>query len=791
MTTTLIIAEKFDAARRISYILSGGTSKQKRSQGLNYIEYSDKDDRTVMVPLSGHIVELDFQEEFRDWSKADLSRMIFSELITKVKNKTAHETLTRMAQEADRIIVATDYDREGELIGQEALNIIGVDADSDKISRAKFSSLTAPEIKNSFADLIKVDRDIADSAAAREEIDLIWGSVLTRFFSVAARRLGTNFLSIGRVQTPTLALIVRREEEIHNFVPEKYWRIVATFFKDEEFQGELESGPVKSKEEAEEILDAINGKDGNVIRFTMENVPIKKPPPFNTTEFLREVSKIGISPARAMRIAESLYTSGLISYPRTDNMVYNRTLPLKGIVEKLSKSPFSKEAQMVLDQEKIIPSRGKVEATDHPPIYPVSAPGNRALKGEYMRVYELIVRRFLATLYRQGLEERKEASIDIGGRSFITRGRKVLDPGWLEIYPYRRIYENFHPDLAEGETVKVISVNPLEETTKPPPRYDMGNILKTMEELKLGTKSTRHDILEKLQARGFIEGNPIIPTGLGIALIDAVTTVKSTISEPEMTAHLEDDMDGIANRRKTRDTVVNESREMLLVVLKDLDGNREKVKEIINKGLTKGEKIGTCPEHNTDVMLLKDRERVRFWCVTEGCQIKYDMFINGKVTSTEKKCPICEKPIVRIIRRGQSPEERCVDPKCKYNLQRQELGVCPSDGGKLIIRQSRYGKRFVGCANYPACTVTYPLPQMGYLTITGETCEFCKAPLLISTRGNRKWKFCPKMDCEFNHKGKKKASEKKVKPVKVEKKGKKTVKRKKTRKVKTNEKTAT
>ena len=754
MKTTLIIAEKFDAARRISYILSEGTSKQKRTAGMNYIEFSDGNERNVMVPLSGHIVELDFPEEFHDWSKSDLSRMVFSDLIVKVKNKTAHSTLKTLAAEADRIIVATDYDREGELIGKETLDLIGADPLSGKIARARFSSLTGPEIKNSFSELIKLDADIADSAQAREEIDLIWGSVLTRFFSVASKRLGNNFLSIGRVQTPTLALIARREEEIRKFIPEKYWRVVATFFKDGEFMGELENGPLKSSEEAKSILESLKGKDGKVVEFSREEVSIKKPPPFNTTEFLREASRIGIAPARAMRIAESLYTSGLISYPRTDNTVYNRTISLKSIAEKLRKSQFSKEAELVLSQEKIVPSRGKTEATDHPPIYPVSVPGKKPLRPEFLKIYELIVRRFLATIYRNGLEERKQSRISIDGVNFVCKGRKVIDPGWLQIYPYRKITEVFHPDIESEEQVPVRSINSLEEVTKPPPRYDMGSIIKTMEELKLGTKSTRHDILEKLQMRGFIEGNPIVPTGLGMALIDAVTSVKSRISEPEMTASLEDEMDEIANRRKTKSSVVEESREMLLSVLKDLDGNREKIREIINSGLTRGESIGKCPEHNTDIMFSRDRERARFWCITEGCERKFDRLIRGKITATDRVCPVCGNPLIRIIRRGQSPEEVCIDPKCQFNLSRQELGTCPKDGGKLVVRQSRYGKRFIGCSNYPSCTVTYPLPQMGFLSVTGEICEHCSSPLLISTRGNRKWKFCPNMACEYNKKKK-------------------------------------
>lgn len=760
MGTTVIIAEKADAARRISYMLSDGKSKSRRSGGLNYIEFGEEGNKSIMIPLSGHIVEMDFPEHFRDWSKSDLEKMIRSDLVTKVKNRVAFSTLKKLSESAEMVIVATDYDREGELIGKEALDIIGLNPESRMVKRAKFSALTGPEIKESFSNLITVDRYLAESAAAREEIDLIWGSVLTRFFSVTSGRLGNSFLSLGRVQTPTLALIVNREKEIRSFIPEKYWRILATFLKEGEFEGELETGWVKSEDEARRIVEELKGKDGSVLSYSKEEKPIYRPSPFNTTEFLREASRIGVAPARAMRIAESLYTSGYISYPRTDNTVYNRSISLRNVLEKLLKSEFSKEAEMVLSQDRISPSRGKTEATDHPPIYPVSVPSKGKLKGEFQKIYELVVRRFLATLYRNGTEENSTASIRIGDRNFISRGRKILDQGWLSIYPYRRVTEIFLPQLEPGDTVKVKSIRSEENETKPPARYDMGSIIKAMEDLKLGTKSTRHEILEKLQTRGFIEGNPIVPTGLGSALIEAVETVKSKISEPEMTAKLEDDMDEIAMRRKTMDEVVNESREMLHSVLLDLKRNSEKIREIIIHGVSSGEVIGKCPVHGTDILLSRDRERLKIWCTTDGCQIRHELLVRGKVTPGKEKCPVCGKPTISIIRRGQSPEIKCIDPKCSFNLSRTELGKCPSDGGKLVIRQSRYGKRFLGCSNYPDCTVTYPLPQMGNIQPTGETCKYCGAPILISIRGNRKWTFCPKIDCEYNKKEKNKEGNK-------------------------------
>jgi DNA topoisomerase-1 len=761
LTLTLIIAEKADAARRISYFLSDGSSKQKKAKGLSYIEFGEGD-RTVVIPLSGHIIEIDFPKEMNDWKSVNLSTLVDSKILKNVKNRTAYNTLKHFAPEADRIIIATDYDREGELIGVEALDIIlGEIRNLDRkpqILRAKFSALTGEEIRQAFSDPITVDYNLADSAEAREEIDLIWGAVLTRFFSLAAHRYGKNFLSIGRVQTPTLALIVKREKEIMQFKPEPYWRILVTFFKKGAFQGEYEGGNIKEEETARDIFNAINGKDGVTKEFEKRMERIGKPSPFNTTDFLREASRIGVPPAKAMSIAELLYTRGYISYPRTDNTVYQRSISLRSVLNKLAGSEFSEDVKKVLSQEKIVPSRGRTEAMDHPPIYPVNAVKKGVLKGDYAKIYELILRRFLATLYIAGEREIKEALITIGEHNFKTRGVRITNPGWLELYPYRRIEESYHPDLESGETVKATEWNLAKEETKPPRRYDMASLLKTMEELSLGTKSTRHDIIGKLQDRGFIEGNPVKPTNLGIGLIDSVTTVKSRISEPEMTAELEGEMDRIAGKEMKKEDVVAQSRSMLHSVLSDFKDRESDIKDTINVSLKRGEILGKCPFHDKNIILLKNRDFYTVKCEDESCRINFNMPGRSLIQLLEDRCPICTLPKIKVIRRGQSPDIRCINPKCDFNRTKDSFGECPSDGGSLVVRQSRYGKRFLGCSNYPNCKVTYALPQMGVLSLTGEKCPYCSAPLIIMTGKGRKWKFCPKIDCEYN--GKKKKGEK-------------------------------
>jgi DNA topoisomerase I (EC 5.99.1.2) len=134
----------------------------------------------------------------------------------------------------------------------------------------------------------------------------------------------------------------------------------------------------------------------------------------------------------------------------------------------------------------------------------------------------------------------------------------------------------------------------------------------------------------------------------------------------------------------------------------------------------------------------------------------------GLIKETDKKCDVCGLPLINIIRRGQSPELRCIDKDCSYNKDKITMGKCPRDGGDMIIRQSRYGKRFLGCSNYPKCTNTYALPQKGTVKFTGEYCPICNSPLIMGYIGSRRWKFCPDMKCEYNKR--KEKVERKEKP---------------------------
>jgi len=658
----LIITEKDNTARRIAPILFKDVKTLKKGR-VSYYHSPSKD--AYVVGLKGHIIELDFPKELNNWSKTPLEKLLQVELVKKTKERTISSILKEIAKKADRVTVATDYDREGELIGVEALEIIKSVNPNIKVDRVRYSSVTEKEIKAAFSKPVKVDFNLANAALARQKIDLIWGATLTRLISIHSGRMGKDFLSVGRVQTPTLRLIVDREIEIQNFKPEKYYEIFT------EFEGFVAKHPKKysSKEEAEKVFDKI-GEKAEVKEFTRRSVEENRPIPFNTTEFLREASKF-MSPHKAMNIAETLYMNGYISYPRTDNTVYPSTINLVEIVSALS-AVFPREAEIVLSQERIVPSRGRRETKDHPPIYPTGIAKRGELSKDEWTIYELVVRRFLATLAPKAVWDVRRAVLESNGVKFNASGRKLIDAGWRAIYIYSKAEETELPILKRGDVLKILKKRLEEKETKPPGRYSASSLIKMMEKLNLGTKSTRHEIIQKLISRRYIHGNPFRPSQTAFSVINVLKESAETITLPDMTAKLENEMDLIAEGKKREPEVVDESRKMLLQILKAID--YRKLSKDLREGVKKDKIVGKCPECGAELVVRKSKAGKRFIGCDNypDCTFTLPLPQNGTLYITSKLCK--DHGIKEVKIRTKKGYWNLGCPYCNYLKWKEENG---------------------------------------------------------------------------------------------------------------------
>ncbi|MFY9169451.1 MAG: DNA topoisomerase I [Candidatus Methanoculleus thermohydrogenotrophicum] len=653
----LIIAEKNISAKRIAQILAGNEKVRSVKEG-GVSTYSF-DSKTV-VGLRGHVVEVDFEPGYTNWrSETHTPRtLIDAGTVKKPTEKKIVNLIQRLAKKADLVTIATDYDTEGELIGKEAYDLIRAVNPEVPINRARFSAITPAEIRAAFENPGDLDFALAAAGEARQMVDLMWGASLTRFISLAARRGGRNILSVGRVQSPTLAMIVDREREIENFVPQTYWLLSLMTEKDGQ--------PVEARHTAGRFTDhdaALAAEAGTkeplVVVDVKERVRNDRAPtPFDTTTFIVAAGRLGFSAANAMRLAEDLYMNGYISYPRTDNTVYPKSLDLNAILETLRGGVFDADVAWVQKNRRPTPTRGKKESTDHPPIHPTGAATPDALGQDRWKVYELIVRRFLATLSPDARWATLRCTFDASGEPYAATGSRLLSAGWRQVYPYSEAKEKILPPLTPGERLPILEVNLEEKETQPPPRYSQSRLIQVMEELGLGTKSTRHEVIGKLISRRYVEGDPLRPTLVGRAVTDALDNHAATITEPEMTRTLEEHMQLIKQRERSRDDVINESREMLHQVFDKLEAHEEEIGEEIMEQTAEEHTVGPCPVCGHDL-------RIRHIGVSQfiGCtgypECRFNISLPGsawgRAIRIEETCEEHGLSHVRLIRKGSRP----------------------------------------------------------------------------------------------------------------------------------------
>ena len=805
----LIVTEKNDAAGQIARLLSdSGKPKADKVYDTPVYRFRRGGEDCVTIGLRGHILQPDFPPElkFNDeegwfgvtaegevlpadvpdglarppydtkrkpylkdgidikgWKIASLPYLVWAPIEKTPAEKGIIRSLKNLAKKADSVVIGTDFDREGELIGSDALRQIREVAPDVPVSRARYSAFTKAEIDHAFNNLVELDQDLADAGESRQYIDLIWGAVLTRYLTTARFSGFGNTRSAGRVQTPTLALVVERERERMAFKPEDYWVISgeASHGEEEPFKVSHTTARFWDKDAADAAYANVAGaKEARVTAVERKSRTQRPPAPFNTTSLQAAAAAEGISPARTMRLAESLYMDGLISYPRVDNTVYPSSLDLKDCVRTISKVPqYAPACKALLSQPKLTATRGKQETTDHPPIYPTGAADPEKLQPAAWKLYNLIARRFLATLMGPATIEGTKVTFDVNGEPFQASGNVLANPGFRSIYPYGLKKDDQLPELHEGDVCDVEKMDLLAKQTEPPARYSQGKLIQEMEKRGLGTKSTRASIIDTLYQRKYLKNDPCEPSQLGMAIIDALNTYAPRITTPEMTSELEDDMTKVAEGTDTQTQVVTHSRALLAGMMDGLIEHTEDLSEAIADAVTADAKIGVCPKCGRDLVVKTSAKTRGSFAGCMGwpdCDVTYPL-PQGRIEALEGEaavCPDCGAPRIKVQPFRQKAYETCINPACPTNREPDvEVGVCHACAeagrtGKLIAHKSeRTGKRFIRCTNYDDCGTSYPLPQRGKLEATGEECPDCGAPMVIVTTARGPWKLCPNMDC--------------------------------------------
>jgi len=687
----LIISEKANAAKKIAQFLAEGSVKDGKHRSVPHHTFTWMGEKSVSVGLKGHVLNPEYPEEYSNWQKVEPSELIDAEILKSVSEKGVAEAVKSLAKKADRVVIATDFDREGELIGVEALSL-AFEANPklvDHVERSRFSALTKGEVTRAFDELVDVSRELADAGEARQDIDLIWGATLTRWVSRATKRYGSAFLSVGRVQSPTLVLIVERERERRAFVSEPYWELDATL-KNGGGPFAVRHAHGRFKEEAEARKAFENLTDTATVTEVKQKLATRPPPtPFNTTGFLTAAASLGIGPSRAARIAEDLYTDGYISYPRTDNTVYPRSLDLREVLGQLKQvkeaGPY---AEKLLASGKLSPTRGKKETTDHPPIYPTGYSSRKTLRDDQWKIYQLVVRRFLATLSGPAKTLRTTLRFESGGEPLTTSGTVVTQEGWLGVYHYGRRADEELPRLKEGDKVKVVDAEVTGKETQPPGKYGQGRLIKLMEDLGLGTKATRPNIIQNLYDRGYVHDDPIIPTEKGIAVARALKDFASEIASHEMTAELERSMDAISEGKISKENVVDESRDVLRRVYENLTESEQEFADIVWMGIRGDETLGKCPESGHNLIIRRNRKSGKRFVGCEGypeCRVTHPLPQKGTIIPLGTECDACGSPEIKVLG-GRRPWVTCINMDCPKKQEQRENKE--EEGGERPSREA-------------------------------------------------------------------------------------------------------
>jgi len=677
----VLICEKPNAAKKIAAALSNGKFKVKKSKyDVEYYEFKIKNKKHVAIPAVGHIFalkdasgngwtypvyQMDWVPVFEANKKADYVKKYFN-------------TLKEIGKDANEYIVSTDLDEEGSVIGYNILRFIFNKKDA---KRMMFSTLTKDDLLNAYKNIQKhLDFGRVEAGLTRHYLDFLWGINVSRALTLSikhhAKKLRHYLLSAGRVQTPMLYFLIKREKEIAAFKPKKFWELNAIIKTKPEITCSHKKGKFWKKQEVDKAFSNAKKKKAIVKKITKKKTKKEPPNPFDLTSLQTDAYRFfGYSPKRTSDIAQNLYTAGYISYPRTSSQKLPPQIGYKDILKNIAKiKQYSKLANALLSKEKLVPKEGKKSDPAHPAIYPTKEiPDLSKLKPEEKKLYDLIVRRFFSVFGEPAIRESTKVVFSIGGEEFSATGSRTIEKNWMEFYgPYAKLEEIEFPELKEGEEFDVKKLDLIEKETQPPSRYSQGSIIKELEKRNLGTKATRATILQTLYDRGYIEGKSIKVTKLGMAVGEALAKYVPELTSEELTRKFEKEMEKVESGKIKKEKVIKEAINVIKKISNEFKKKEKSIGQKLEKAVIETQDnqslLGECPKCGGQLKILyspKTKKRFVGCSNYPKCKNIYPLPAKARIDKLNKVCEHCKTPIVRVIRKGKRPFIMCLDPKCK------------------------------------------------------------------------------------------------------------------------------
>jgi len=709
---TLIVSEKPAAAKKIAESLADGKPLKENIGSVPVYRLTRGNTDIIVGCSAGHLFGL-AEKEKRKGMPYPVFDVAWTPL-SDISKKSAYSqkylnALKKIAKQADDVIVGTDLDTEGEVIGWNIVRFICKHKDA---KRMRFSTLTSEDLQKAYQDASPhIDWGLALAGETRHFLDYYYGINLSRALMHAIKTSGMfKILSTGRVQGPALKILVDREMEIRAFKPEAYFRVELVSAS---FSAWHEKDKFWKKEEADAVMQAVSGcKQAVVADVQTQHFRQKPPPPFDLTTLQTESYRcFSINPKRALSIAQDLYTAGYISYPRTSSQQLPASIGYAGIKKKLAKK-YPELVKLTGD----VPNNGAKTDPAHPAIYPTgSIP--RSINEQAAKVYDLIVKRFLATFGEPAVRETVKARLNANSEIFVVKGTHTTKAGWHVLYhPYVKQEEIELPPLKQKEVVAVEKFARHDLETAPQKRYTQASIIKELEKRGLGTKATRADIIATLLDRHYIKGQKLEPTELGMKVCQILEKYCEKILDEQLTKHFEDEMEKVREQSKKEDEVLSEARAVVTDILTDFKKKEKDIGEALRETFTNTRDemnmLGPCPACSGTLMMKRGKYGRFAACSSyPECTITAKLPVNGLLEKTDKICEHCKYPFVKIIRKSKRPQEVCLNRDCTTKGGNVEVsGKCPKCKiGNLVLRKSLYGA-FVACDAFPKCRHTAQLP---------------------------------------------------------------------------------
>ncbi|PRR70503.1 type I DNA topoisomerase [Neomoorella humiferrea] len=622
--------------------------------------------------------------------------------------------LREAAQKCQRILLATDPDREGEAIAWHLSHLLELPQGPVRI---EFNEITRNAVQEAIKKPREIDQNRVDAQQARRVLDRLVGYRLSPLLWRKVRK----GLSAGRVQSVAVRLIVDREREIEAFEPEEYWSLTAWLLSGDDgeaFPAKLykyagEEPEIKNEDQMRAVLASLEGAAYTVTQIKRRERRKNPAPPFTTSTLQQEASrKLNFTARRTMQVAQQLYEGidlggsegpvGLITYIRTDSTRIAAVAQLEArdfLMERFGPEYVPEGLRQFKARSDIQDAHEAIRPTS---IWREPESLKNVLTRDQFRLYNLIWERFVASQMQAAVMDTTTVDISAGPCLFRASGSVIKFPGYLRVYQEGsdgegREQEQRLPELSEGEVLRLQSLEPKQHFTQPPPRYTEATLVKTMEELGIGRPSTYAPTIETILERGYVirEQKQFIPTELGRVVVDLLKEHFPDIIDVEFTAHMEQQLDEIeAGKLPWRQVVA------------EFYGPFSRVLERAEK----------------EIAAIELPEEV-----------------------SEEKCELCGRNLV--VKTGRFGKFLACPgfPECRFTKPLLEtIGVtCPKCGGEIVARRTKKGRRFYGCQNYPECDyVSWEKPA-------GRDCPHCGTRMVEKSSRHGVRLICPNKECAY------------------------------------------